>query len=299
MPNRLTITTSTIKLRLITRVICLIKFFINLVNYKTSIKLLVFLNRLSHFIHYSSNMRSGFTGENAINTNYQRIKTLIELMTPEKYKPKLIRFGSKFDGGYALAKPNKRNILISGGISNNSDFETSICGQISYGYLFDHTIKVLNLSIKNYVFYRKKIVITKSDQYGVNLNDFISQVESKSVILKLDIEGDEWNVLSQLSTNNLLKCEQIVVEFHNLLDIYDTKKFDLYVKVLTKIRENHKVININVNNYGASSMLFGEKISDVYEISFLRHDLYAKIPKVKSNTLISKNNPTYPQVVFD
>jgi hypothetical protein len=299
MHNMLTITSNTLKINLIIKFIKLIKFSIKLMPYNTIIKLLIFLNRVTHFIHYSSNINGRLGSNNTIYVNNQRIKLLIKMITPEKYKPKLIRIGSKYDGGYALAKYNKNNILISGGISNNSDFESSICSRIFYGYLFDHTIKILNLSINNYAFYRKKIVVTKGDQYGVNLNDFISQIDSKSLILKLDIEGDEWNILSQFSTNNLLKCEQIVVEFHNVLEIYNTKKFDLYIKVLTKIRKNHKVINVNVNNYGASSMLFGEKISDVYEISFLRNDLYAKMPKAKINMLTSKNNPTYPQVMFD
>ena len=298
MPNILTITSNTLKLNLIMKFIKLIKFSIKLIPYNTIIKLLIFLNRVNHFTHYSSNIKGRLGSHNAIYVNNQRIKLLIKMITPEKYKPKLIRIGSKYDGGYALAKYNKNNILISGGISNNSDFESSICSRILYSYLFDHTIKTVNLSINNYAFYRKKVV-TKGDQYGVNLNDFISQIDSKSLILKLDIEGDEWNILSQFSASNLLKCEQIVVEFHNVLDIYNTKKFDLYIKVLTKIRKHHKVINVNVNNYGASSMLFGEKISDVYEISFLRNDLYAKMPKAKISMLTSKNNPMYPQVMFD
>ena len=298
MPNILTITSNTLKLNLIMKFIKLIKFSIKLIPYNTIIKLLIFLNRVSHFTHYSSNIKGRLGSHNAIYVNNQRIKLLIKMIKPEIYKPKLIRIGSKYDGGYALAKYNKNNILISGGISNNSDFESRICSRILYSYLFDHTIKTVNLSIDNYAFYRKKLV-TKGDQYGVNLNDFISQIDSKHLILKLDIEGDEWNILSQFSASSLLKCEQIVVEFHNVLDIYNTKKFDLYIKVLTKIRKHHKVINVNVNNYGASSMLFGEKISDVYEISFLRNDLYAKMPKAKISMLTSKNNPMYPQVMFD
>ena len=267
--------------------------------YNRTIKLLIFLNRVTHFIHYSSNLSGGPTSNNIIEVSNNRIKLLNKLIKPERYKPKLIRVGSKHDGGYALAKYHKNNVLISGGIGNNSDFEADICNKISYGYLFDHTVRKLNLSINNYAFYRKKIVITKSDQYGVNLNDFITKIDSKSLILKLDIEGHEWNVLSQFSTNNLIKFEQILVEFHNLLDIYDTKKFNLYIKVLTKLKNYHKIINVNVNNYGASSVLFGEKISDVYEISFLRNDLYAKMAKTKMNMLTSKNNPRYPQVLLD
>ena len=299
MPNMLTIASDTLKINLIIKFIKLIKFSIKLIPYNTVIKFLTFLIRVTHFTHYSSNINGRLGRNNTIYVNNQRIKLLIKMITPEKYSPKLIRIGSKYDGGYALAKYNKNNILISGGISNNSDFESSICSRIFYGYLFDHTTKILNLSINNYKFYRKKIVVTKDDQYGVNLNDFISQLDSKSLILKLDIEGDEWEILSQFSANNLLKCEQIVVEFHNVLDIYNAKKFDLYIKVLTKLRKHHKVVNVNVNNYGASSVLFGEKISDVYEISFLRNDLYAKMPKAKINMLTSKNNPIYPQVMFD
>lgn len=266
--------------------------------YNRTIKLLIFLNRVTHFIHYSSNLSGGPTSNN-INEVNKRIKLLNELIKPERYKPKLIRVGSKYDGGYALAKYHKNNVLISGGIGNNSDFEVDICNKISYAYLFDHTVRKLNLSINNYTFYRKKIIITKNDQYGVNLNDFIAKIDSNSLILKLDIEGHEWNVLSQFSTDNLIKFEQILIEFHNLLDIYDTKKFNLYIKVLTKLKNYYKIINVNVNNYGASSILFGEKISDVYEISFLRNDLYAKIAKTKMNMLTSKNNPLYPQVLLD
>ncbi len=267
--------------------------------YNYVIKILIFWNRVAHFIHYSSNLSTQHGCNNRIEIINQRIKILNEILKPETYKPKLIRVGSKYDGGYALAKYNTNNILISGGIGTNSEFEDNICKEISYSYLFDHTIETLNLNINNYKFYRAKIVITKGDLYAVNLNDFISQINSKSLILKLDIEGDEWNVLSLFSTNNLLKFEQILVEFHNLLDVYNTEIFDLYIKVLTKLRANHKVINVNVNNYGASSMLYGEKISDVVEISFLRNDLYSRMPKSKINMLTSRNNPTYPQVKFN
>ncbi|SEQ09676.1 Methyltransferase FkbM domain-containing protein [Hyunsoonleella jejuensis] len=170
---------------------------------------------------------------------YNKIKE--EFLVEE---PSLFRFGSIGDGGYYL-KPEtikSSGILISGGISSNLEFEYDI-------FRFNKTIDIVmidptvsgfklifkglariffkkpdkirylfNALIFNYLVQQKRCNHLKLWlKKPVSLLKFIeTKVSTDSkILLKLDIEGGEYDFLDEISTN-LDEFSAMVFEFHDM-----------------------------------------------------------------------------------
>ena len=58
------------------------------------------------------------------------------------------------------------------------------------------------------------------------------------LILQIDIEGDEYDVLSSIDLNTLRKFRIILIEFHNLHYIFDEFFFQKIFKVFKLLSTN-------------------------------------------------------------
>ena len=149
-------------------------------------------------------------------------------MIPTYLKPyhtnlsNLIRLGRKSDGGYVIDKRviNKTNAIITCGLEAEWSFEKQFqkynknCKILA----FDHTVN-------------------KKFWAGRFLKDFIALL-----LLKIDIEGDEYKVLKDVN-KNFKKLNLVIIEFHNIKK--NLKKIRNFINQ-TKLRNIH----INANNYG-------------------------------------------------
>tara|TARA_B100001996_G_scaffold351588_1_gene311733 strand:+ start:245 stop:1027 length:783 start_codon:yes stop_codon:yes gene_type:complete len=191
----------------------------------------------------------------------------------------LIRLGRKHDGGYVIDKRviSKTKTIITCGLEAEWSFEKEFqrynrnCTIIA----FDHTVnkkfwfdrflkdflsllllrkikfnqildvfkyvEYSNFFGKKNKHYLKKIVpIKKNKNKQVTITEAIGK--NKDVVLKIDIEGDEYKVLKEVN-KNLEKLNLVIIEFHELQK--NLKKIKNFIKK-TKLKNIH----INVNNYG-------------------------------------------------
>ena len=122
----------------------------------------------------------------------------------------------------------------------------------------------------------------------------IDYEQTTDLILQVDIEGDEYDVLTSIDLNTLRKFRIILIEFHNLHYLFDEFFFQKIFKVFKLISENYYCSHIHPNN----DVDFISKNQDlvippVLEFSFLRKDR----AKVISNNLEFPNkldNPNNP-----
>jgi len=191
----------------------------------------------------------------------------------------LIRLGNKFDGGYVIDKRviDKTKTIITCGLNDEWSFEKEFqhknnrCEIIAYDHTVDEKfwkshlkeslskiflLKEINkkrfiklFKIIDYYFFfknknkhfKKKIVKNSINrQNEISINEAIS--DKNNILLKIDIEGDEYNVLDDVD-KNFDKLNLLIIEFHDLQ------------KNLVKIKEflektQMKNIHINANNYG-------------------------------------------------
>ncbi len=144
-----------------------------------------------------------------------------------------IRIGNNYDGGYVIPNNITFSKLYSFGISNNMTFDVDFVDKFNIpALLFDPTISKLPNDVYNY----NKLTFNKIGLYSSNCSKMIGNIicdvktldtllenEDNNIILKIDIEGDEFSSILSTSDNILNKCACIVAEFHWLTNNDDLK----------------------------------------------------------------------------
>ncbi len=193
-------------------------------------------------------------------------------------KHNLLRVGPKLDGGYIVDKRiiKKSKTIITCGLNDDWEFEKHFlkinpnCTVVAY----DHTVnkqfwkrrfkkdllallmlKKLRLSkildIFKYINYKfffkkknihilKKVVLNKKSKDEISIKEILDK--KQNIILKIDIEGDEYKILKTVK-KNYHRINLLIIEFHNISkNIIKIKKFLSNSKL--------KIIHLHANNYG-------------------------------------------------
>lgn len=192
-------------------------------------------------------------------------------------KTDLIRIGSKFDGGYFLPQTYIKSIgIISGGIGDNNDFEFQLASLGKKILQYDPSIEVPPKTHSNLAF--KKLAL---GELGISLAESTNQYRSTfgetiaDGILKIDIEGFEWELFAEYSDSNFQDqlCNAfaiIVAELHFLSSIHEDA-FWYKVKLgLETLLRFYEVVAINGNNCREIVQVGGVPIVDIVEVTFLR-----------------------------
>ena len=225
--------------------------------------------------------------------NYRRIIAMKKYLAPVILAATdLKRYGSKNDGGYVLPKKvvAKSKFVISGGIEDNNDFEFSLAKLGIKGVQVDNSIDKPPLNHKNLRFKRA----TLGGKSEFNVDDLIiSYPKNENGILKLDIEGSEYDVLTNLK--NLQRLNIIVVEFHGLSRIAREDFWNQFRRILEKISKTHVVVFMAANNCCGFTNIGGFPIPNVLEITWVKKSAIQgekrhSYRKVKT-ALISANYP--------
>jgi hypothetical protein len=197
---------------------------------------------------------------------------------------KKLRIGSISDGGYVIMDNIDYDVLISCGISDDVTFENSMLEKYSnlICYAFDGTIQKLPENSNNKIQFIKKNI---ANQEGENTTNLVNLFESSdNIFLKMDIETNEFQWLEIMSKEHLLKCKQIVMEFHfafNDSDYADSifRQFsyqieiDRRIKCLKNIAETHYLVHFHPNNCCGTVMYKNIEIPNVFECTYIRKDL--------------------------
>jgi hypothetical protein len=217
----------------------------------------------------------------------------------------LVRFGRDRDGGYVMAAlPNPNYRVFSAGAGDDISFEIALCDISTQIILVDHTLAKIEESHPNLRFMSKKLVPlgqVQTEIETISIDEAISTWPTnlfENWVLKIDIEGDEWEILFRLDPQILEKFSQILVEFHGISDaIYfpgETKRIET---VLEKISKNFIPINLHANNHAISVHHGIASFPDVLEVSYLSKRIFESLPKVqKKNQINFPNNPYKPDV---
>ena len=229
-------------------------------------------------------------------------------MLPKKLKPieidNLLRIGNNYDGGYIINKEivdNCKN-CISFGLGDNFSFEEEL-KKINPSInirMYDHTVNITYL-IKNFFFwlwhairYRKlsfrfmylfKYIFFFSKKNNFHIKRKISKNSLNTLmnslnlipeysILKIDIDGDEYNIIEEIKNFRFLA---LIIEFEEA-----DKNLQ---KILDFIEENNKLklIHVHANNFLPLGI---KNIPQALELTFIDTRL------IKNPNILSKKK--YP-----
>jgi hypothetical protein len=236
------------------------------------------------------------------NINLQRTVEIINLLEQSRTNlARVERFGSDNDGGYLVVNDfTHQDFLISMGIGSNVDFESDISPLIKGLHMYDNSIESPPKTFNNGYFYKETI----GNDGFTTISDAIDRVDgNQDLILKLDIEGSEWNALGDINEKKLLKFRQIIVEFHWFENILNQESYLQMLMVLKKLRSTHFNLNVHPNNHGDTLIIENLLIPSVLEVTYLRRTDYAIDESNYSLDLLLSElnkpcNPSVPEIIF-
>ncbi len=216
------------------------------------------------------------------------------------------RVGSKNDGGYILPiSCPEVDSLISFGLGDDSNFEIDCVkrGIAKNFIIFDHTVSVRSLFIQmlkrfvsrpfdvKAVLYRLRVLVSYTYRFKflsnshipskisfkpisageLSLSEIAANLTTKSFMLKIDIEGDEYDVIPHV-IGLAEKIPLLLIEFHHTEFLRE--KFQ---KAIADLKKCYGIVHVHGNNFTG---IAGDGIPHTLEITFLRSDLIDTTKKI-------------------
>jgi hypothetical protein len=210
---------------------------------------------------------------------YQRMQSILQLLKPMDVKNcKYIRVGRNNDGGYVMLDNfENTQAAYSFGIADDVSWDEHFAKLNINVFMYDHTIKRLPQKNEFYNFFRTGITGYKAIQQTKTLDRLITEnrhQDLNNIIMKMDVEGCEWDVLSQVKSETLQQFSQIVIEFHDLFPDSSQAKFNEIFNSLSKINTTHQIIHVHANTAGGMPYMIGNlTLPSILEITYLRRDV--------------------------
>lgn len=222
---------------------------------------------------------------------------LLRQLTPYDVKgfEEKIRLGNLYDGGYVI--PTKILSLIdvaySYGIGSDIGFENDL---IKYAdikvRLYDHTVDKLPVENKNFFFRKKGIGRVKHGDFDTFKNNLEENGDvGKKILLKLDIESDEWKVLDKIIDESAKNIVAIIVEIHRL---YRYEKIMEYIRILKKLNSKFTLVHLHGNNNGEFFFFGNKKLPSLFELTLINNN-FVNDKSIMFHSLPSEKD--YPNIV--
>lgn len=218
----------------------------------------------------------------------QNTRAMLSRLRPRRTTRPLIRIGGDKDGGYLI--PNDFTgigAVFSPGVDVTASFEEYFLGLGIPCFLMDASVKKPPIAHPLLSFRRSFLGPVSSRDY-LSLEDWIMDFTGRGeFILQLDIEGDEWEVLSKLEPEVLLRFRFIVLELHGLASKLRKHSSGSYVeKAIEKLTKHHTAVHFHPNNCCGNKDVYGQTVPEVAEITLVRSDVpylkrrFASLPHV-------------------
>lgn len=186
-----------------------------------------------------------------------------------------VRVGASHDGGYVMADDFSVKGAVSIGIGSNVSWDQDIVQRQVPVAMFDPTIRRLPDSVPGGWHFR--VGLGPANSAGrfkplPSLVDMAGFKDLEPLILKIDVEGSEYESLADLSESALLAYRQICIEFHNLKSLKNRHHATQVIDAARKLCVHHYPIHIHGNNYD-SLIRFGDLwFPNAIEVSYLNKE---------------------------
>jgi len=247
-------------------------------------------NYINHFIRYKAldiNFSYGYYNEqgelfqvsadlNVSKNYYKKLKEILKIKKT-KYYP-LVRVGQNgCDGDYIMLGnfDGDSKIVYSFGINDDVNWDNTLAN-IGYNiFMYDHTIENLPFNRDEFHFFKEGISGIDEENHPLKtLKYYIEQnghKNTKNMILKMDVEGAEWDFLETVDSKTLRQFNQIIIEYHNILK---AGLGDKILKLLAKLNKTHQLIHLHGNNSGYIIRIGDKVFPDVIEATYVIKDRY-------------------------
>lgn len=221
--------------------------------------------------------------------NMNPVVEALSLLTPFDIDRPKIRIGPTKDGGYILVDGiSPAQTVISYGISREYRFDVEMAERGHDVYMFDHTIEAIQAENKKLHFFREGVAgCTDISQNLFSIQDQLRrhQIRGDRLILKMDVEGAEFDALDAVPDDTLDRFEQIVLEVHWLNNLDDLAFRDRFCRIFRRLNCAFTLFHVHANNWDGPNglaIVSGIPVSTLLELSYVKS---ASVHRRPSQTL--------------
>jgi len=212
----------------------------------------------------------------------------IKLLKPQNVFKKMVRMGPNEDGGYVLPNFVLENCsaVYSYGIGRDSRFEEEFGPKFKKpAYLYDHTIRVvepwrvedqqrewdeINDRWKEMNCYFSPTGLGFQNNCHDFIDDYNANKTEGKVLLKIDIEGGEYDYFEQVNINQINDSVMgILLEVH---EIHVKEYKERLTAILKRLGEHFILCHIHGNNWGYEYPIDGETVPQTLELTFINRE---------------------------
>lgn len=201
------------------------------------------------------------------------IAELIRRLRPEKTSIPLMRIGGTGDGGYLVPDDlDGIEACVSPGVSEEISFDLELASRGIDIYMADASVSGPPIQNNRFYFTPKFLGVVDEGE-TIRLDTYCRDIGAKGdLLLQMDIEGAEWPVLLDASPETISKFRIIILEFHELQEMFSRFGFNLVRAVFDKLLRSHRVVHIHPNNI-RTAVTYGEfETYPLMEFTFYRRD---------------------------
>jgi len=225
-------------------------------------------------------LRSAFGGllgrkwEIVRRSDMAQVRELVCKLRPVKTDHSLVRLGGAGDGGYLVPDDLKGlAACFSPGVSEVADFELALANRGIPCFLADYSVDAPPVAHPLFHF-EKKFLGSEDNEIFTTMASWVERHApgSADLLLQMDIEGSEYAVIHAMSDALLQRFRLMVIEFHDLDQIFSKSGCELLRLTFEKLALHFDVVHIHPNNCGKIIERDGFAVPRLLEITFLRKD---------------------------
>ena len=186
----------------------------------------------------------------------------------------MVRLGKPSDGGYVLPKAILPLIeaVYTYGVAGDISFEEDLARHVSVPMrLYDHTVDALPASHEGFTFKKQGIAASQHGAFDTLSHHLAENGDmDKQILLKVDIEGYEWDIIPGIVEAEAGHIAAIVLEAH---------EFDRYAylpsfrHILTQLNSRFTLVHIHGNNTCGTVRISGKDVPVLCELTLINNRL--------------------------
>jgi len=191
------------------------------------------------------------------------------LLIPQSIGMEKIRLGNQsMDGGYIFLKDMRVEALLSYGVGSDISFESDFVRVFNKpAYCFDHTINAPPPISDGITYFKEGVAAQKTNDCDTVMSHIRRmELEGKPIALKMDIEGDEFDVIE--SIQSFENIEIIVIELHDLSNPNHINRSALKI-----LNQHYVCFHVHGNNYCGENTNIGRSCPNTVEATFVSRRL--------------------------
>jgi len=212
------------------------------------------------------------------------IAALIRRLSPQAVMT-LRRFGPLGDGGYVM--PNDMSGIaacLSPGVSTECGFDAEIADLGIDVLMADASVQGPVRDNPRFRFFQRFIDVAPSE-HNMTLEQLAEHAPAGDLILQMDIEGAEYRVLTSLSDSLLRRFRIIVIEFHELDQMFSRFGHLTMRGTFDRLLDTHAVVHIHPNNNTPAVERHGLSVPPLMEFTFYRRDRFERADHIPQDAV--------------